>query len=301
MPPFRKYKMKALRISYEDQMKWGPGMLELHLEKIMRQPELLAQAIRHAMLETLIPKLRQAWITGLTKAVNMQVVTDAAPDSHTTGMERIISNPRADPTEEGQALGRIYERLRAAQMRGDSATHQKVMQDFIKHQDGYINSLQTLASGKQKHSHYLSSGLFRQRSVEVMHAFLQDPQITQTSEGLNIGIGDLGDLEGIKTPSATEYVLHRGRTGSKFDVLWRHLEFGTGVFSQVQRANSKWNDGFTGGEWYYGQHRARARLVLKGSEGVHSLKALGGSSAHPDFVTAVEKYMTKVLTPGFLK
>lgn len=301
MPPFQKSKIKALRITYEDQMMWGPGMLELHLEKVMRQPELLAQAIRHAMLETIIPKLRQAWIVGLTKAVNMQVIADSSPDSNKTGMERIISNPRAGSSNEGQALSKIYERLRAANMRGDSVTHQKVMQDYIKHQEGYIKSLQTLANGQEKRSHYLSSGLFRRRSVEVMHAFLQDPQITRTADGLNVGIGDLSDLEGIKTPSATEYVLQRGRTGSKYDILWRHLEFGTGVFSQVQRETSKWNEGFTGGEWYYGQHRSRPRLILKGSEGVHSLKALGGSSAHPDFVNAVEKYMTKVLTPGFLK
>src|SRR4051812_38895817 len=170
MPKFKRYKTKAIHIVYEDQMKWGAGMLELHLEKIMQQPELLAMAVRHAMLETLIPKLRQAWMMGLAKAVNMQVVGETFD-----GKDKPISNPRKFPTDESNTISRVYERLRAAQMRGDMTTQQKIMQDFVKHQEGYIKSLQKLANGNEKRSHYLSSGLFRRRATEVMHTFLQDP------------------------------------------------------------------------------------------------------------------------------
>lgn len=299
-PTFRKARMQhALRITYEDQMKFGDGMLEVHLEKVLANPQVLAKAIRLAMLETIIPKLREAWLLGLTKAVNMEVISGG---EHTTGREKIISNSRMYPTSESEVLHKIYERMRDAHVRGSPRTYQKAVQDLVKHQDAYLKSLQRLTNGNEKSSHYLSSGLFRSRALDVMSEFVGDPKIRMNSEGqFSVGIGDLGHLEGIKTPSATEYVLKRGRTNSKYDILWRHLEFGTGVYSDVQRESSKWNEGFTSGEWYYGRNRASARLLLHGSRGVHSLKAIGVTEAHPDFVLALEMYLTKALTPGSLK
>lgn len=279
-------------------------------EAVLNNPHLLGEAIVRALTDVLLPVIREAYIAGLPKAVNMEWVksdynklqTSAESDQATTGLAT-HSTPRQFPSMEGEALRDISRRLRVAQMRGNPEAYRKAVAAFEAHRDNYLASLQRKSNGEVKKSHFLSSGQFRKRALQVMEIFT-DPSLIQTSVGPNsvsAGIGSLPMLNAIETPSATEYVLHKGHTTSPYNVLWRHLEFGTGVYSHNAFAGgdkpaSRFNEHLHGGLWYYGKTLKTAPLILHGSEGIQSLFGPKGVvSKSLEFIAAVERELNKVL------
>lgn len=269
------------------------------LERALQKPDRLAKALRLSMAETIIPAFRAAFIQGLPKAVNMQVVEENA-GQFSKGMSSILrSSVRANPTAEGDTLDKIYQRMNEAQMSGNGQAVREAMDAYKKHREAYIKSLQRLQSGRMKASHPLASGKFRSRALRVLQLFVDQSFMKPQFQGdsLTVGIGPLDQLDAIKTPSATQFILKRGPTTSRYNILWRHLEMGTGFYSQkggFERPTSKFNEGFTSGGWYYGKARDRARLVLHGSEGIGAIHIAIGKS-HASFLDALENALSDVI------
>lgn len=244
----------------------------------IRTPGIEAKILRSAMLETVLPAIRDAFLKGMPKAVDMRVIKRIPENPH-EGL-RAKGNPRDGAAGEMTLRG-IYERMRQAQIRGDSTAMDSAREEYRKYQEPYRESLQTLPGGKKKNSHYLSSGLFRKRAMQVMDMFV-NPSLLHTAQGagaVTVGLGHLQELERIETPSATEYVLGLNKTRSRNNILWRQLEFGTGVhankadtgFPNEKLGPGTFNRGLPGGAWYYGRSLRKARLLLEGSDGIHAI------------------------------
>lgn len=280
------------------------------LEAVINNPHLLGEALVRAMTDVILPIVREAYISGLPKAVDMQWVKSdynklqkSAESPDVRQGYAVHSTPREFPTMEGEALRDISKRMRVAQMRNNPEAFKKAMDAFEAHRDKYLASLQRKKSGEIKQSHYLSSGQFRKRALQVMEVFT-DPSLIQTSvfgNNVSAGIGSLPMLNRIETPSATEYALHKGHTSSPYNILWRHLEFGTGVYSRGAFAGgdkpaSRYNEHLWGGLWYYGKTLKMAPLILHGSEGIQALYGPNGvASKSREFLAAVQHELNKVL------
>lgn len=222
---------------------------------------------------------------------------------------RVHHTERASGTAEGHTLNQIYNRMRAAQMRNDPARFAAMQRRLEEHRDRFIASLQRRKDGSQKSSHPLSSGLFRARAMEVMDLFVNPTYLQPRRVGntVVVGVGPLDQLERIQTPSATEFSLGHGSTPSKYNVLWRQLEFGTGTFALPYSRNgwaekgiTRYNEGLPEGLWYWGKTLEDAGLVLQGSEGIHSLFDQRGVLAqNAAFVEAVFKNLRLIFAGKF--
>lgn len=307
----------ALHITFEDKDQGLAAIVDA-LGRAAQDHRIIGNLLRRAMAETMLPAIRDAYIAGLPRAVNMEVLqTDARHLSHAyidasgkiknrAGADdlQIISKIREFPTSEGHTLASIFDRMRNAQLRGDSARVDAIRGEYEQHKTAYQRSLQRLqTTKKEKKSSHLSSGLFRARAMEVMSLLVDAANIVPTSTGdaITVGIGNLAELDSIRTPSATEYILGKGPTKSEYDILWRHLEFGTGVHSVMAKRNTQFNEGLKmGGEWYYGKDPTNA-LLLRGSQPVHGLfDAQGIVNKGREFILLTEQYLG-MLMGGRLK
>lgn len=271
----------------------------------LHTPNIEAIILRRALAEVILPVIRDAYIRGLPKAVNMRKVEDTG----LTGKDKwtVKSTPRQNPSPEGESLLKLYERMRSAAARGDEDALNTAKADLAKHTMPFATALQRDAKGKMKKRHGLSSGHFRKRAIQVMDLFANPAHMNAVStEGkVTVGIGNFRQLENIETPSATEFKLGLNKTRSRDNILWRHLEFGTGVHANKENGlpNRKQSNGRFGvlagaqGMWYYGRSLKRARLVLEGSDGVHAIygnKQL--VDAQRRFGDVVAHYLTRLFS-----
>lgn len=267
----------------------------------LNKPNLEAKILRRAMAEVILPVIREAYVAGLPKAVNMRKVEDNGE-----GKWIVKSTPRQHPSEEGQTLSSLYERMRTAVARGDAEELRKAQEALVSHQDGFASALQRTTRGVVKKSHALSSGLFRKRALQVMDLLANPTHLGTVESGgtVTVGIGSLDKLNQIETPSATQYKLGLGHTRSKDNILWRHLEFGTGIhanndagYPNRKQSSGKFGISMSGGLWYYGRSLSKARLILEGSDGVHAIygnKQL--IAAQRQFPLVVAQYLQRVFS-----
>jgi hypothetical protein len=310
---FGRFEPVMVTIDFEFDANNELGRLADRIEALTVTPRILSNLLKRAFAETLIPAIRAAYIKGLPKAVDMHLAKisnieagEMGDSSKKWDKVKTTSFSRENPTDEGKALGSIYERMRAAQLRNDPERYAKLQNLLDDKRKEFISSLQRLKGGKQKKSHALSSGLFRARALEVLDLLVNQANMSTTSEGdsVSVGLGNLTALDAIKTPSATEYVLEKGESSSKYNILWRQLEFGTGIGARQydsnpfagKHTNSRYQEGLPSGMWYYGKSLDKAGLILAGSSGVHALwdsrQVLNQGRA---FAELTLKYMTGVL------
>jgi hypothetical protein len=116
----------------------------------------------------------------------------------------------------------------------------------------------------------LPSGKFRSLSLRVMRLAADAGAVRtiQADRGnIRLGIGSRRALDALKTPSATP-LLTGAPTTSPHNILWRHLEFGTGIYRSRRRGRTRFQ--LPGGGWFFGES-ANTGLRLRGSKGVHAL------------------------------
>lgn len=275
---------------------WADRLLAL----LENQP-LLARLLARAAAESIVARVRDDFIGRVYNAFDME--------SAHRGQGARKRNEAAL-----RALRAAHERLAEADMAGDNdARH-----------DAYVavhNATESLrnAVNAGRRPHKLSSGLFRTLTFKVLSA-LTDLTLLgahTTATGVLVGVGRQDRLEQFETPSATEFALGLGPTGSKYKSLWRHLEFGTGVhrgampkaptrYNAFPQANAG-NIGASGvegstwapsveesagvhppGSWWYGKTPQDA-LVLRGSRGVHVLRDKHGK-VHDDGAALAEAF-----------
>jgi hypothetical protein len=120
------------------------------------------------------------------------------------------------------------------------------------------------------HSHRalsVTSALMRSRAQQVLTQ-LAEPgllNVSKTADGTTAGLGSIQRLDAIKTPSATLRLMGTP-TKSQYNILWRHLEFGTGVSSKIG-PKMPWR--------YGGASDGKAALEVMGSEPMELLFGKG--------------------------
>jgi hypothetical protein len=119
--------------------------------------------------------------------------------------------------------------------------------------------------------------LFTLRTLHIYDLLAGDAALQAFDDNgdLGIGLGNLPELETPpdgRTPSYTEVVKGR-RTRSKFTVMWRHLEFGTGVYGTFPGVGPR-------GGWFYGE--LGRGLHIKGAEGIHAFRQATGRPYQSD-------------------
>lgn len=251
-----------------------------HLGQVVARPAMISEMMRRIVAQTVLKEVTQAFIANLPKAMNMEY------EKGKWGISMIGDSPRKRFMSEHKELGGLYARLQEAQMKGDVTEVAKVREAFMNLKERYRSSLMTLKTGKEKSSHYLSSGLFRERAMKVL-AILGNPNLltpVMSDNAISIGVGSIAMLDLIKTPSATQYVLKRGPTKSHYNILWRHLEFGTGVHARHIAYNDE-GEGPT----------SRFKQYARAGETSHRNKR-----GPTDFATSKEEWAAKAREHGSL-
>ena len=114
MPDFQKFKVWGFRLEFD-----ATGEFRDFADRVLRNmtaPNVESFILRRAMLMIILPVVREAYLRGMPKAVDMHVVL---PDLKDPTKGRTIHAPRATDTQPERTLRDIYERLRKAQLRGD--------------------------------------------------------------------------------------------------------------------------------------------------------------------------------------
>lgn len=153
-----------------------------------------------------------------------------------------------------------------------------------------------------------TSAIMRSRALQILD-YLTNPQYATGPipgpTGVVHAAGRLDLLDAIKTPSATDALMGRP-SESMYNILWRHLEFGTGVYASSSSAmgqNTMQGSGQfknSDGSWWYGPAGGRAPgepglgLLVKGSK---PMAALWGPSglAHDEHYVAAHREMVAAM------
>lgn len=195
---------------------------------------------------------------------------------------------------------------RLEQLANDPTVMVKVMQDTIRQSlllafYNRFKSAESVMQDTQKAdpsptTGELSTGLFTPRMREVLAGLVtvSDPQATP--DGFVLGIGPLQQLNSVRTPSHGE--ITKGKpTRSRYTVLWRQLEFGTGVFAKPQPRAVATRTKEPDGSWWYGAQAGQG-LHLLGTRPGNFLRQASGLPYTQDaqnFATMFQFFMRQAL------
>lgn len=235
---------KALKLTLTLQAKFSPELdaMLAGLDALLDNPTVLERLLRQAVADTLLVSWQQRFLANLPDAVNMErtYVSRSSPSGAALDQART-------------ALAAAAQELTQAQLEGRSVITAK--RKVTKAEKAVVRLLEVGGSGS------LSTGQFRVRAMQVLRA-LSELASHAGSDSASVGLGYLPTLEAIETPSATPQLTGHDTT-SNYTTLWKHLEFGTGVYASSRTARSR-----TG--WWYGP-RPGFGVGLQGSKGVHAV------------------------------
>jgi hypothetical protein len=245
----------------------------------------LLVAYRRRFLQTALPPnmgvLRKRFLGALPGMVNM----------------RRENLQRGDPRMSGGIVNRYLraaQRVDSARARGDAkmlATAKVSMQSARER-------LRVALKPPRPSKRPLPNGQFRRLALRVLEliADISQAQTFAHSTGVVLGIGDVDLLDRIRTPSATQALTGKATKSSR-NILWRHLEFGTGAFSTDPSSQAA-RHRLPGGGWWYGRSKSRS-LHLRGSRAGHFMGDPARNLRHqPEsirFFSSVHELMTKAL------
>lgn len=220
------------------------------LDAVANNPQFLGHLLRQVVAETILKAWQERMLAKFGEIINTE---------RETGAKRPVSGPALDQAKD--AFAAAADALTQAQRDG------KGTKRLEKALEKAADKLQQ-ASGRARPSE-LSTGEFRKRALQIVRLLGEVSTPMPTKNGLAVGLGHLPTLNAINTPSAT-MKLTGHETESDFNTLWRHLEFGTGMYA----SNKTWNAGSphraSNGGWWYGP-RPGFGMWLKGSKGAHAI------------------------------
>lgn len=294
---------------------WGEQLVAF-----LDNPVALSQLLRQAVAQTILKNIRQRFVQGLPNAMEMQSVPNAIKGH--SDQKRARRNRRRDEAFMERVI-KMQEAISEHELNGDHAMAASGRAKFVELQQEWYEELNTDPKGGAITPHELSSGLFRQYAQRIL-SMMTDAASMGTSVGddgsIIVSIGNAQALNAIKTPSATEHVLKRGKTGSSLNIMWRHLEFGTGIYGtdpygsiqgshrKATRANNAHRksildgadaepgqdvSGVQPGMWWYSRNPPNG-LLLKGSKGVHALRDRN-NLVYGDDVTLLEQTFGRLM------
>lgn len=214
----------------------------------LSKPETAGILLKAAATETLLAAYRRRFLAALPGMVNM----------------RRENFRRADPVV-ARAVNRRFleasQRYNDAQVRGTAkaVAESRAVLDYAR--EAVRRALKPQRASKRPLPH----GQFRRLALRVLDlvADVHQAEVFVARGQVVLGIGNLAALEMIRTPSATRELTGHD-TASTRDVLWRHLEFGTGAFATDPKARLPGHR-LAGGGWWYGRS-AEQSLELRGSK-----------------------------------
>jgi hypothetical protein len=228
----------------------GLDRLQAALTDLTDNPVMLERLLQQAVADTLLESWRKRFLDRLPDALNMERVSESR--SPATGPELALAR---------QTLAEASRELTQAQLDGQTTASAKRK---VAKAERALMKVTAPRGGPGA----LSTGQFRPLALQVLRVLSEVSASTQ-GDTVSIGLGHLPTLEAIKTPSATP-MLTGHDTGSAFNTLWKHLEFGTGAYA----SNRAWNAGaptrLASGGWWYGPRKGFG-IQLKGSKGVHAI------------------------------
>lgn len=101
----------------------------------------------------------------------------------------------------------------------------------------------------------LSTGQFKVRMLQLYTMLANPARIAfqPTSDGVVVGIGNTSMMNTVRTPSHGELEGKKRPTTSDFTVMWRQLEFGSGIYAKGgKRVKGPTKSKGGGGRWWYG-------------------------------------------------
>lgn len=111
----------------------------------------------------------------------------------------------------------------------------------------------------------LATGKYRPRMKKILQLLVDEPKVLNAAAGLaTVGIAPLAQLDAIRTPSYTTEELQKP-TNSVYTVMWRQLEFGSGIFATQG----------TRGPWWFGPYPGSG-LHLRGNRPGSFLRSASG-------------------------
>jgi hypothetical protein len=232
------------------------------------------RALNRVLVYGFMRSIRKAYLGKLHEALALSVVTE------NRGQRR---NEHANNMKRVETLRKAYEALDEAVLSGNQARIQKASRR-MKAIDQAIamrgsRDYEGLTGNKAKVMGLsaATSAMMRDRALQVLD-YLTNPQYLgapKMAGGDSVySAGRLDLLETIKTPSATRKLMQK-ETGSQYDILWRHLEFGTGIYASkaqvMGQQNLAGNDAYKNadGSWWYGPPNSGTQrkrgLLVRGS------------------------------------
>jgi hypothetical protein len=187
-----------------------------------------------------------------------------------TALEKL----KSDVGYDGPGVAELTERSRKAHLRlGETKGEDSDYVGGSDVQSGPAGGMRIIkpAPGKGQRK----EGMFHAAMAEVMQK-LVDPKLmeaTRTRTQLVMGIGNRDHLNAIKTPSY-------GSTKTRYKIMWRHMEFGTGLFAKPgRRVTGPTKEG--DGSWWYGRARGEG-IHLAGSQAGNILRKKSGDEYTED-------------------
>lgn len=264
--------------------------------RMAQNKEVLGQLIRQAAIETVVQAIRERFILNLPNVLEVETKWIENPDDGNFDSRNVDKetgafsggySARARNTKEMLRVRELYKALdknrkvrsRAQSenaLRRNARARGNLYKRLASARKLFRKSLNRSRTGGNRYitPHRLSSGKFRPMALRAL-ALLTDSgwvRFSVTNDRTTVGIGNLRRASGLRTPSATEQVLKKGATSSPFTMMWRHLEFGTGVYSQDpdgSRHPATPYSAFGGGWWY--DRNPPGGLYVRGARGVHAL------------------------------
>lgn len=209
----------------------------------------MGQLLRAAMSETLLVAYRQRFLAAMPRMVNMRRES-----------RRAVGDPVLSGALRRSTMA-AYETLNKARVSGDPA----VIAAAQTHLDGLKLQVRSALELKRRYGrHRLPHGMFRALALQVLDLMSNENeiQLLHGDGSITAGIGLRTALDAIHTPSATPELTGHP-TSSTRNILWRQLEFGSGMFS-TRKQDQRGRFRSASGGWWYGRS-PDAALHLLGS------------------------------------
>lgn len=251
----------------------------VRLDSLIDTPTTLQRLLRAAAAETLLAAYRTRFLENLSDALNMRRESKFRGTPKDT---QAIKKAKKRIDELAMELANSH--LNGHSIAGMERRIEKAEAALVRAYDTHF--------GKSP----LSTGQFRPLALKVLALLTDVANLGEQAnpDSVGLGIGNFEHLDQVRTPSATP-LLTGHPTSSPMSSLWRHLEFGTGVFASANNTASQHRTTF--GTWWYGP-RPGFGLQLKGSKGVHAIFDQRGVGYEVDalrFETVFAEMLTRAL------
>lgn len=258
---------RTIRVPLRLRVRVGPGLKEqaARLQEFAEDPFLLVALVRAVVVETILAAYQRRFLARQNEMRN--VIWQGGDRSVDKARARLEQLDEAPPTiEDAEAevvaardpndpYADFEEAFNEELERGVTNRGDLFEEASGRRPEGAAGSVETSASTPK--------GLFTSRMKELLAQLTRANDIDVlkvSSRRIVLGIGRLRKLEKIETPSRSS------KARSKFRILLRQLEFGTGQFAKEGYARkggseSRYKEPNAGGAWWFGPSRGRGYLV----------------------------------------